>query len=92
MVAPVHKNTNAPLILLVCDVILVCWQHIIGDLSRFFEGASTTTFLNDFFAFRCAQNNLGLKKSLVPFEKPLEIACAAYIGIGGMKIENEPRH
>ncbi len=42
MVTPIHKNTNAMLILIVCDVIFcMLTKHIIGDFSRFFERAST---------------------------------------------------
>ena len=42
MVAPVHKNTNVPLILIVWEVIFCMLEkHIIGDFSGFFEGALT---------------------------------------------------
>jgi hypothetical protein len=41
MVAPVHKNTNVPVILIVCDVILMLEKHIIDNLSGFYDGAST---------------------------------------------------
>ncbi len=44
MFATVHKNTNAQLILIVCDVIF-CMRakHIIAS-NRFFEGAKTYFF------------------------------------------------
>jgi hypothetical protein len=64
MVAPVHKNTNAPLILIVCDFIFcMLAKHIFGDFSRFFEGVST--FLNPKLPF-----NLGFKKSWSPRKTP----------------------
>jgi hypothetical protein len=45
MGAPIHKNTNAPLILLVCDVVFYMKaKHINAEFSRFFEGAETFLF------------------------------------------------
>jgi hypothetical protein len=42
LVAKVHKNTNVPLILKVCDVIFcMLAKHVIGHFLGFFEGAST---------------------------------------------------
>jgi len=42
MVAPVHKNTNVPLILIVWEVIFFMREkHIIGHFKGFFEGAKT---------------------------------------------------
>ncbi len=40
MIAPIHKNTNVSLILVVCDVMFcILAKHIISNLSGFFEGA-----------------------------------------------------
>jgi|688.fasta_scaffold2735922_1 hypothetical protein len=66
MIAPVHENTNAPQVLLkVCDVIFCkLAKHIIGDLSRFFEGVSA--FVWPKIALRHVQDNLGVKKVLAP--------------------------
>jgi len=39
VVIPVHKNTDAPLIILVCDVIFCkLAKHVISDFSRFLRG------------------------------------------------------
>ncbi len=72
MIAPVHKNTNAPLILIVCDVIFcMLAKHIIGEFSRLFEAAST------FMAQNCSSlrsGQFGVQRSLGHLEKLLEIA------------------
>ncbi len=40
MIAPIHKNTNLSLTLVVCDVIFcMLAKHIISYFSEFFEGA-----------------------------------------------------
>jgi uncharacterized Fe-S cluster-containing radical SAM superfamily protein len=44
----------------------------ISYFSKFFVGVSTLFILK--IALRCAMNNLGVKKSLGPLKKPLEIA------------------
>jgi hypothetical protein len=64
MVAPVHKNTNVPVILIVCDVILMLEKHIIDILSRFYDGAST--FLTQKLLFDA------IKKVLAPSKNPLK--------------------
>jgi hypothetical protein len=73
MIAPVHENTNAPQVLLkVCDVIFCkLAKHIIGDLSRFFEGVSIFVYPKNCPSPRSGQ--FGGHKSLGPLEKPLEI-------------------
>jgi hypothetical protein len=71
MVAPVHKNTNAPLILIVCDVIFcMLAKHIFGDFSRFFEGG--LDFLEPKIALQ-----FGVQKVLAPSKSP--IVCFARI-------------
>jgi hypothetical protein len=69
MVETVHKNTNAPLILIVCEVIFMRAKHING----YFEGAST--FLNDFFGLSLHSEQFWVQKSLGPLENPLKIAA-----------------
>jgi hypothetical protein len=68
MDAPVHKNTNVPLILIVCDAIFcMLAKHIIGDFSGFLDGAST------FFPALRSMRLRG-QKSLGLFEKHLGMA------------------
>jgi len=73
MVALEHKSTNAPLILIVCDVTFcILAKHIIGNFSRFFEEASTCWTPK--IALRCAKDNLEVEKVLAPSKKPIKIA------------------
>jgi hypothetical protein len=63
MVAPVNKNTNVQLLLIVCNVIgCMLAKHIIGDFPRFFEGASTQKRLGPLkianYVFYLDNNNL----------------------------------
>jgi len=76
MVSPVHKNTNAPRILIVCDVIF--WmlpKRIISEFTRFSGGPHPK------IALRCAQDYLGVKKVLAPLKNLLKspIMCFARI-------------
>ncbi len=49
MVAPEHKNANATLILIVCDVLFcILAKHLISEFSIFFEGATTLLALGKY--------------------------------------------
>jgi hypothetical protein len=58
MVALVHKNTNVPLIS------LICWKTHYWQFLKVFRGG--ITILDPKIALRCAQDKLGVKKVLVP--------------------------
>ncbi len=71
VVVPVDKNTNAPLILIVCDfIVLFAGKTYNRRLLEVFWG--NLDFLDPKIACHCAQDNLGVKKVLAP-QKPLEI-------------------
>jgi hypothetical protein len=65
-----HKNTNAPLILKIREIIFfLFWaNYIMGHFSGYFEGA--LTFLTLKIVPRCARDNLGVKKSWPPQNIP----------------------
>jgi len=72
MVAPVHKNTNAPPIPIVVMLFFVWGKNTkIGKFSGFFKGA--LTFLTPKLPFVTLRTVWGSKKSW-SLEKPLEIA------------------
>ncbi len=54
-------SLDVPLILIAQEVIFLRAKHIMGDFEGFFDPK---------IALRCAQDNLGNKKSLGPLEKP----------------------
>jgi len=69
MVAPIPKNINALLNLIVSDVIFgMLEKPIIGDFSRFFEGAST--FLTPKLPFAALRTIWGSEKSWPPRKTP----------------------
>jgi hypothetical protein len=67
VVAPVHKNTNLRLILIVCDVIFVHLQTHNRRFLEVFRGGL------EFLDPKIVQDNLKVKKVLA-LEKPLEVA------------------
>ncbi len=65
MVTPVHKNTIALLILIVCNVTFgMLAKYIIGNFSRIFD-----LFDPPKIALCCAQDNLGGQKKSWPHRK-----------------------
>ncbi len=62
----VHKNSDALMILNVCDFIFVCWQNTYSAISWGFRGGL------DFFDLRSGQ--FGSQKGVRPLKKSLEIA------------------
>jgi|LakMenEpi03Aug12_release.lakeMendotaPanAssembly.Ray.scaffolds.fasta_scaffold521943_1 hypothetical protein len=72
MVTPVHKNTIALLILIVCNVTFgMLAKYIIGNFSGFFEGAPT--FLTPKLPFAALRTIWGSKKVLAPSENPSKL-------------------
>jgi hypothetical protein len=60
-----HKNTNAPLILKVLEIIFPSGaKHIMGHFLGFFEGG--LDLFDPKIALPYAQDNLGVKKVLTP--------------------------
>jgi len=77
MVAQVHKNTNAPMILILCDVICrILAKHIIVKFSMFFEGTLSFLFPKKSFA---ALRPIGGSKSVGARGVPMILP-------GGMRI------
>ena len=71
MVAPVHKNTNAPLILKIWEIIFCFWaNYFMGHFSGYFEGAST--FLTPKLSLAALGTIFGVKKVLAPSKYPLK--------------------
>ena len=71
LVAKGHKNTNAPLILKIRDIIfLVLGKLHNGPFLGIFRGG--LDFFDPKIAPRCARDNLGVKKVLAPSKYPLK--------------------